>query len=293
MRSWRASFHALCLAAVGACAAPAPERAPAPSETRAARPSAPAVSAPALAHGAPPSLPPARDNLVALPEPAAATAEPAPVFPFNVALPGREIMPRSRASRLASLSPSQCSAELRKRGIKTRRAGKPAPGVATPLRLDAPLHGVRFVTPGVKSVYGILDCRLALVLDELAVLLAQHGVVEVKVDNMYRPKAKLPGRRKRSQHSYGLAVDIYGFVLAGGKPLEVEGDWRGELGAPPCGPESRVTEARDESVALRNLFCEVARAGLFHHLLTPSYDLAHRDHLHLDIARDSKELLVK
>ena len=54
-----------------------------------------------------------------------------------------------------------------------------------------------------------------------------------------------------------------------------------------------VQEACDEAVSLRNLFCDVARSGLFHHLLTPSYDLAHKNHLHLDIKRDSKDLLVK
>jgi hypothetical protein len=235
--------------------------------------------------------------LVALPEPHAEPAVAVPTVslaqPFTAPLPARETMPKSSATRFASLSSTQCRAELRKRGIKSKGPGKPAPGVASPLRLDGPLHGVRFVAPGAKSVYGILDCRLALVLGELAPLLARHGVVGVRVDNMYRPKAKLPGRHKPSQHSYGLAVDIYGFELAGGKVLEIESDWHGALGSPPCGPESRLTETSDDAVVLRNLFCEVARAGLFHHLLTPSYDLAHENHLHLDIKRDSRELLVK
>jgi hypothetical protein len=213
--------------------------------------------------------------------------------PYSAPLPPPTIMPKSSATRLASLSPAQCRAELRKRGIKSKRAGKAAPGVASPLRLDAPLRGVRFVTPGRKSVYGILDCRLALTLDELGALLAQRGVVQVRVDNMYRPKAKLPGRRKPSQHSHGLAIDIYGFELASGKKLDVEADWQGELGTPPCGPESRLREPRDEAITLRNLFCEVARSGLFHHLLTPSYDLAHKNHLHLDIKRDCRDLLIK
>jgi hypothetical protein len=225
------------------------------------------------------------------PEPPAQA--PAPPQPFTAPLPPRESLPKSSATRLARLSPGQCKAELLKRGIKSKPAGRASPGVAAPLRLDGPLRGVRFVTPGKKSVYGILDCRLALALDQLGELLAQRGVAEVHVDNMYRPKAKLPGRRKPSQHSYGLAVDIYGFALTSGQKLEVEADWQGDLGTPPCGPDSRVTDPRDGAVTLRNLFCDVARSGLFHHLLTPSYDLAHKNHLHLDIKRDSHELLVK
>jgi hypothetical protein len=187
--------------------------------------------------------------------------------------------------------------ELKKRAIKRVSAGMVTPGVATPLRLGDPLHEVKFVTPGKKSVYGILDCRLALALDELAPLLAKRGVSAVRVDNMYRPKAKLPRTSKRhrkpSQHSYGLAVDIYGFELANGTSLNVEDDWHGEIGTPPCGPDSRVNPPNDKSVTLRNLVCEVARAGLFHHLLSPSYDRAHKNHLHWDIKRDSRDLLVK
>src|SRR5262245_47262640 len=121
-------------------------------------------------------------------------AKPPELEPYDAPLPPRAL-PKSRATLLANLSPAQCGAELRKRGVKTLRAGRAAPGVATPLRLDTVLHGVRFVTPGPKSPYGILDCRLALALDELAPILAQRGVTQVHVDNMYRPKAKLPGQR--------------------------------------------------------------------------------------------------
>jgi hypothetical protein len=43
---------------------------------------------------------------------------------------------------------------------------------------------------------------------------------------------------------------------------------------------------------LRNIVCAAARAGLFHHVLTPNYDAAHRDHLHLDIKRDARSVVV-
>ena len=83
--------------------------------------------------------------------------------------------------------------ELRRRRIAVQAANLPAPGVATPLRITGNMGEVRFVTPAVKSVYGILDCRMALLLSDLEPTLAALSVKEVYVDNFYRPKAHLPG----------------------------------------------------------------------------------------------------
>ena len=197
------------------------------------------------------------------------------------------------AARYANLMPAACRAELRKRKLPFKSAGGPSSGITTPLRFDGPLAGVRFVTPGRKSVYGKLDCRLALVLDDLARVLAEHGVTEVHVDNLYRPHARLPGKRKPSQHSYGLAIDIVSLVLADGRTLVVEDDWRGAIGDTPCGPQSLPRSPTDNTVDLRNLVCDVARAGLFHHMLTPNFDAAHENHLHFDIKRDGVRLVIE
>jgi hypothetical protein len=155
------------------------------------------------------------------------------------------------------------------------------------------MDGVQFVAPGKKSVYGKLDCRLALALDELARVLAPRGVVVVRVDNLYRPRARLPGGRKRSQHRYGLAIDLVAFGLADGTELSVEHDWHGDRDVPVCGADSRLTEPTERAIALRNIVCDIARAGIFHHILTPSYDESHKDHLHLDIKRGEKRSLVE
>lgn len=171
--------------------------------------------------------------------------------------------------------------------------GGPAKGIATPLRLKGPLHGVTFVTPGGKSPYGMLDCRLALTLDQLSEVLARHGVTRVLIDNLYRPGAKLPGSRKPSQHGYGLAADIVGFVLEGGQELSVEHDWGAELGDPVCGPEARVEPETEAGVELRNLVCDVARAGLFHHMLTPCFNAAHENHVHFDLKRGDDRLVLE
>ena len=70
-----------------------------------------------------------------------------------------------------------------------------------------------------------------------------------------------------SEHARANAIDIAGFTLAGGRRIGVARDWgRG-------GPEA--------------LFLEEVRDGacrLFSTVLSPDYNIAHRDHLHLDMA---------
>ena len=168
-----------------------------------------------------------------------------------------------------------------------------AGGIAIPVRITGPLHNVHFLTPPRKSVFGQLDCRLALVLDEFAQVLERQGVASVRIDNFYRPNARLAGTSTNSQHRYGLAIDLMSFQLESGVELSVENDFHGALKAPPCGPESRLGEWDERAVALRNIVCEVAKSGLFHHILTPNFNAAHRNHLHLDIKRGDTRSVVE
>ncbi len=223
-----------------------------------------------------------------------ATAEPAPDasrFAFRTTMPLRMLGASSPAMHAANLSPASCSTELRTKKLPFARAPGPAPGVALPVRITGPLHGVHFATPGKKSVYGKLDCRLALVLERFAEVLEKHHVAKVFVDNLYRPHARLAGRRVKSQHRYGLAMDVMGFELEDGTRLIVERDFGAELGRPPCGPESTLPVLTEAALELRNLVCDVVRAGVFHHVLTPNFNRAHRNHFHLDIKRGERRSL--
>jgi hypothetical protein len=121
--------------------------------------------------------------------------------------------------------------------------------------------------------------------------LKRHDVVEVGVDNMYRPHAHLPGKKKPSQHSYGLAIDMTRLKLADGRELVVERDFQGALGEPVCGADARP-ELESDALRLRDLICDVARSGSFHHILTPNHDVAHRNHFHLDIARGARQRMI-
>jgi hypothetical protein len=71
-----------------------------------------------------------------------------------------------------------------------------------------------------------------------------------------------------SEHATGNAIDIAAFVLADGRRVSVLRDWPG-------------TDARARFLrAARDSACEV-----FATTLSPEYNAAHRDHLHLDQAR--------
>jgi hypothetical protein len=221
-------------------------------------------------------------------------AEPPPRHPFHDPLPDPSTWASAKASRYANLYPADCRKELTKRGLPMKRDRGASPGIATALRFSGALDEIRFLTAPAPSPYRKFDCRLGLTMDDLAEILKAHGVVQLRVDNLYRPRARLPGRRsKKSQHAYGLAMDVTEFLLEDGRTLNVEHNWEPARGTPSCGPEVEIPEERELDILLRNLTCDIARSGLFHHMLTPNHDAAHENHLHLDIKRDERRLWIR
>lgn len=284
---------------------------------------------------------------------------------FQLPVPSAQQRLQGPASTYANLSPAECRKRLRESPwAASFRVVGPHNGVASPLRIIAPLHGVTFQVPPDTVSYGVLDCRQALLWIELAPVMARHGVEGIRIDNFYRNRARVQ-RGRKSQHAYALAADVVSVTFsprqgekaalareepladpegqaqaqeqmggAEGEPSElhgwarrlpgsdsselrdeatrsqkdaaeglrigygeadVEDDFLGELGKPVCGPEARIVPRPDsdwEQIAralrLRDLVCEWGRMGAFHHILTPNYDRAHRNHLHLDLQRDGR-----
>jgi hypothetical protein len=196
------------------------------------------------------------------------------------------------AMKFANLSPSACRTLASKEKLPVKRDRRPTPGVATAFRFNGPLRGVQFLTAGSRSPFGVMDCRLVLAFDAMAAVLAEHEIAEVHVGTIYRRNSKLRSR-KLSQHAHALAADIIAFKLSDGRVLNVEQDFSGQMGAPVCGPESNVEPHSDEAVRLRNLVCALARCGAFHYMLTPNYDRAHHDHIHVDIKRNAKRTVIR
>jgi hypothetical protein len=99
------------------------------------------------------------------------------------------------------------------------------------------------------------------------------AVIELRVAASYscRPMNHVDGARL-SEHGHANAVDISAFVLADGREVAVKSGWWGGL-------------------AERTFLREVHRGacGVFTTVLGPAYDLNHRDHFHLDLARHGRD----
>jgi len=191
------------------------------------------------------------------------------------------------ALRYGRLDRVTCENELERRGIPFSRVDG-ARGVLAPVRLRGALHGVTFRTglPEAKrgsTPWEIVDCRLALALDDFAAQLATHDVTQVIHFSVYRPPvSSWPEGKIASRHPGALAIDAGSFVKKDGTRLEVERDFHGHIGATTCtgtGPHPATPEAME----LRRIVCDAAEARLFNVALTPDYNWPHRNHFHLEV----------
>jgi hypothetical protein len=202
------------------------------------------------------------------------------------------------AERYGRLDRTECEKELARRGVQFARVEE-ARGVMAPVRLAGPLHGVVYRTAlpearRASSPWEIVDCRLALALDDFAALLAAHDVVEVVHFSAYRPPpASWPARKIASRHPGALAIDAATFVKRDGSSLAVERDFHGRVGATTCGPQTGPHPATPEAAELRQIVCGAAEAKLFNVELTPDFNWAHRNHLHLEVTAGAGWFVVR
>jgi hypothetical protein len=201
------------------------------------------------------------------------------------------------AQRYGRFDRTSCETELARRGVPFTRVDE-ARGVMAPVRLDGPLHGVTYRTglsasKRASSPFEIVDCRLALALDDFAGQLAEHDVVEVVHYSIYRPpSAKWPLSKIASRHPGALAIDAASFLKRDGQTLSVERDFHGRIGAATCGAAAGPRPATSEAIELRQIVCDAAEAKLFNVELTPDYNWAHRNHLHLEVTAGVDWFLV-
>lgn len=193
----------------------------------------------------------------------------------------------------ANLTPGQCLRELRTRNLPIVAERKAVRGIAHAVRVTGDIRGLRIISAPSPSPFGLLDCRLALALDDLVTVLQKFGIQQIYIGSMYREGARIAHRGNKSQHGYGLAMDILSMRHQDGTLLKVERDWHAGIGDESCGPKAVMHEPNPSSILLRNVVCEIARAHIFHHMLTPGANRAHRDHFHFDIKRDAKYQSVK
>jgi hypothetical protein len=212
----------------------------------------------------------------------------------------------SKAFAYGALDRSACLAELKKRKVSFTEVDD-ARGVAIPIRLKGALGGVTYrteVPPNQRptSPHEVMDCRLALALDDLSVILQKHDVEEALIFSAWRPPAKSwPKDKPAIRHPGGLAIDIRRLVkkkVGSDKPrdLIVERDWAPALNQDGCTAEARAkldqSEKGTDAREIRAIFCEARDARIFTSMLSPNYDRAHHNHFHFEIRPGVKWRLV-
>ena len=202
------------------------------------------------------------------------------------------------AYRYANMSDEEALTELIARGVPFRHAKPPAPGVRLPIRLAGPLHGVtiRSTLPEPErhnTPFDIMDARLALALDDFCRVLQIHDVVEVVHFTIYRPAQSVPSdpNAPQTRHPGGMAIDVGALKKSDGQWLAVGPHWTSAIGVKTCGRRGRRLLGR-RGRELLSIVCELSDLRIFHYILSPHFDAAHADHLHLEIKPQVKWFLI-
>jgi hypothetical protein len=93
-------------------------------------------------------------------------------------------------------------------------------------------------------------------------------VVEIKQISSYSCRQMVGAGPHISEHAFGNALDIAGFILADGRKVMVKTGWNGR-------PE--------EAGFLHDV--QGAACNLFTTVLAPGYNVYHYDHIHVDLMR--------
>ena len=218
-----------------------------------------------------------------------------PSGPFYVPVAATKVVPilRYDAPNLnyGWLDREHCEAELTRRAIEFGEAT--IAGVLEPVRLRGPLHGVAIHADG-RSVHDVLDCRLALALDDFAELVAQSDVTEIDYTGAYRSKRELGCTAKYDglQHCGALAIDVTAFKRSDGTTLQIQRDFHGQIGLDTCVDGVGPVKATHDADLLWSFACGAAERALFNVILTPNWNADHRNHFHLEITPDAGWMMV-
>jgi hypothetical protein len=174
--------------------------------------------------------------------------------------------------KLAALraDPAECRAVLERSGVAFQRL--PPAGEGACRREDRTVLSEAPLSPSAPPATCAVDASFELWLRQgiqpAAEQLLGSPVARIEHFGAYSCR-RLYGRDSGpwSEHATGNAIDIAAFVLEGGRRIGVARDWAGE------GEEAAFLHR------VRNAACDV-----FATVLSPDYNAAHADHLHLDQA---------
>jgi hypothetical protein len=208
----------------------------------------------------------------------------------------------SAASSYAAMTSQAALAELDKRAIPHAKVAKvaEASGVLTPVRLTGPVHGVRWHTDvpeaqRASTPWEVFDAALVLALDDFGAILASHDIDEVVLFSAWRPPSKgWEAGKIGIRHPGAMAVDARRFHKKSSDLwIDIEDDFHGNIGAVTCGEGAAAPTVSSEfAIELHALVCDAADKRMFHSILTPNHDGAHRNHLHLEVRRGVSWVLI-
>jgi hypothetical protein len=93
------------------------------------------------------------------------------------------------------------------------------------------------------------------------------------------------------RHPGGLAIDVGAMKKRDGEWLAVGPHWSAAIGAKTCGPGGR-TLVNPRGRELMSIVCEASDQRIFTYMLSPHFNAAHADHLHLEVKPGVKWFLV-
>jgi hypothetical protein len=166
-----------------------------------------------------------------------------------------------------------CYDELDARGIGYKKVKRS--GIAQAVEIQGALGGADLSGPDAL----VIDCSLAVSLDEVGRYLRNLGIDKARFSSAYS-RRKVRGTDRLSKHSYGLAIDVAGFSGPDLGAMRIDRDYEQGLGDALDCVGRPMTKA---GAVLKILQCQMVRSGLFHLVLSPDYDDAHHDHFHLEV----------
>ncbi len=200
---------------------------------------------------------------------------------------------RLRAVRIANEDSKACLAELEVRGAPFVKGPK-VPTIDTPVRLTGPLHDVVYElshpTAKAEKAGPVMDCRLLVALDDLALFASDLGISRIRFNSIHRGRWL---RKKGWRHAAGVAIDVVELVKKNGEILNVKRDYHGHgIGSKTCGEGAAEVHGK-AAEELRRFICTLDSERLFNLVLTPHYDRHHQDHFHLEVRRGIKWFLTQ
>ena len=198
-----------------------------------------------------------------------------------------EIISQSRTLFINEPSNLSCTELLDLYNLKWEEAAS-SPGIEAPISLDLPLNGVdfRFVDVDTNRTRLYLDCRLALALARANPIFLKNNISTVVDIGIYNYRC-IGGEgfppdcpQGISAHANAQAIDIYALESNDGQTFSIEDDWViDEENEETCEAET----SSDADTLLHDVFCQQDSQNIWNTILTPNFNSAHRNHIHLDL----------